>query len=125
MVSAVVVLATLAAYWGVLSIPFAGYDDEIYVTENTHVQAGLSRESVAWRSRPLEASNWHPLTWLSHMLDVQLFGMDAGRHHLTSLFVSYDERGPAPASTSPDDGGLWRSALVAGFSPSDRCTWNR
>ena len=55
------------------------------MTENRYVSQGLSKESVIWAFRSTHASNWHPITWLSHMLDVELFGMNAGAHHLTNL----------------------------------------
>jgi tetratricopeptide (TPR) repeat protein len=65
--------------------PFLHFDDNRYVTENPFVQRGLSWANVAWAFSTLTASNWHPLTWLSHMLDVQLFGLDAGAHHLVNV----------------------------------------
>ena len=76
---------TLAAYWPVFHNGFVSYDDPHYVTENPHVLRGLSWGSVAWAFRTSVAGNWHPLTCLSHLLDVQLFGLKPGWHHLTSL----------------------------------------
>jgi tetratricopeptide (TPR) repeat protein len=64
---------------------FVNIDDEVYVTENPHVRTGLRFDNVLWAFGTGHASNWHPLTWLSHMLDCQLFGQDAGKHHLVSL----------------------------------------
>ncbi len=78
---------TLAAYWPVLGHGFTSYDDFDYVTENTHVQAGLTWDGVVWAFRSTDKANWHPITWLSHMLDVQVFGSKAGGHHLTSLLL--------------------------------------
>ena len=78
-------LGTLAAYAGVSGHDFVGYDDPIYVTDNQIVQRGLTGEGLRWAFTATHASNWHPLTWLTHMLDVQLFGLDAGRHHLVSV----------------------------------------
>src|SRR5881397_309521 len=66
------VLVTFAAFQGLTSSDFANYDDDVYVTDNPRVLAGLSLESVAWAFATAHGANWHPLTWLSHMLDVQL-----------------------------------------------------
>ena len=76
---------TFVVYAPVLRHDFVDYDDGQYVVGNSHVQSGLTWEGVKWSFRSGEASNWHPLTWLSHMLDVTLFGKNAGGHHLTSL----------------------------------------
>ena len=78
-------MATLAVDGQIRTHDFIGYDDDKYVTENRYVSQGLSKESVIWAFRSTHASNWHPITWLSHMLDVELFGMNAGAHHLTNL----------------------------------------
>ena len=80
-------LVTLVVYGGVVHCPFTNYDDNGYVTENQHVQAGLSWSTIAWSFTSIEQANWHPLTWLSHALDCQLYGLDAGGHHTTSLFI--------------------------------------
>ena len=80
-----IVLATIFVYGQIRTHDFIGYDDDKYVTENHYVRQGLSKESVIWAFRSTHASNWHPITWLSHMLDVELFGMNAGAHHLTNL----------------------------------------
>ena len=86
-ISAALLVLILAAYPGVLRNGFVNYDDQVYVTENPHVQAGLNGDSVAWAFTTTDQANWHPLTWLSHMLDVQLYGLDAGKHHSTSLIL--------------------------------------
>ncbi len=82
---AVLVLATAAAYARVASNGFVTYDDPGYVYQNEVVARGLSLDGVAWAFRTTAQSNWHPLTWLSHMLDVQLFGLAPGAHHLMSV----------------------------------------
>lgn len=58
-----------------------------YVTANLHVRAGLTADGVRWALQSTEGANWFPLTWVSHMLDVQLFGMSSGFHHLTSVLL--------------------------------------
>ena len=66
---------------------FLSYDDPVYVSENAQVIRGLTGQGVLWAFTTGHASNWHPVTWLSHMLDVQMYGMNAGRHHLTNLLL--------------------------------------
>src|SRR5215831_12926455 len=66
---------------------FTNYDDPEYVTLNKHVQKGLTWPGVAWAFSTAEAANWHPLTWLSHMLDCQLFDLKPWGHHLTSALL--------------------------------------
>ena len=64
---------------------FVNYDDPQYVTANYDVQAGLTFESIRWSFTATHANNWHPLTWLSHMLDCQIYGMNPGHHHMTNV----------------------------------------
>jgi len=64
---------------------FINYDDPLYVTENNQVSAGLTEKGIVWAFTTFQAANWHPITWLSHMVDVQLFGMNPAGHHLTSV----------------------------------------
>jgi Flp pilus assembly protein TadD len=78
-------VVTLVVFLPVVSHGFCSYDDNDYVFENAAVRGGLSRAGVAWAWTALHASNWHPLTWLSHMLDCQLFGLHAGGHHAVNL----------------------------------------
>jgi tetratricopeptide (TPR) repeat protein len=80
-------LLTFAAYSGVTANGFVEGDDEAYVWGNPHVVAGLTGPSVRWALTSIEHDNWHPLTWISHMADVQMFGVDPGRHHATSLVL--------------------------------------
>jgi protein O-mannosyl-transferase len=77
--------SVLAVYWPVTRHSFINYDDSQYVIENTHVTTGLTWENIKWAFSAGYASNWHPLTWISHMLDVQLFGLKPGAHHITNL----------------------------------------
>jgi tetratricopeptide (TPR) repeat protein len=76
---------TIAAYARVAGNGFINLDDNDYVTASPHVQAGLTWSSIRWAFTTGHSANWHPLTWLSHMLDCQLYGMNAGGHHLTNL----------------------------------------
>ncbi|MGA2033253.1 MAG: hypothetical protein ABSG68_13425, partial [Thermoguttaceae bacterium] len=80
-------LITLAAFWGVWTHEFVYFDDPGYVFENVYVQQGLTWDNVRWAFTTGEQSNWHPLTWLSHMLDITLFGPKAGPHHAVNLVL--------------------------------------
>lgn len=79
--SALIALATCAVYWPVGGHDFVNYDDTLYVTRNAHVQAGLTWDGLRWSFTSATTGNWHPLTWLSHMADVELFGIRPGAHH--------------------------------------------
>jgi Flp pilus assembly protein TadD len=81
------VLATAAAFGRCCANGFVNYDDDVYVTGNRHVQAGLSASGLAWALTTTEALNWHPLTWLSLQADSQLFGLRAWGFHLTSVLL--------------------------------------
>jgi tetratricopeptide (TPR) repeat protein len=78
---------TLAAFWPVLTGHFINFDDDEYVFNNSHVTTGLTPANVRWAFTTGHAANWHPLTWISHMLDVQLFGVNAPRHHAVNLVL--------------------------------------
>src|SRR4051812_19874185 len=80
-------IATLAVFSPVMWNDFVNYDDPDYVTANPHVQSGLKWANVAWAFKTGHASNWHPLTWVSHMVDCQLFGQRAGGHHLMGALL--------------------------------------
>src|ERR1039458_3074002 len=76
LIAVLLALVTLALFWSAASHDFISYDDGVYVTENTHVTSGLSLENALWAFGSGYACNWHPITWLSHMLDCQMFGLD-------------------------------------------------
>jgi cytochrome c-type biogenesis protein CcmH/NrfG len=78
-------LTTSAVFWPVSRCQFVNFDDPQYVTENPHIKQGLTPASVGWAFTSTIEGNWHPATCLSHMLDCQLFGLDAGAHHLVNL----------------------------------------
>ena len=94
---------------------FVGYDDPLYVTGNSHVQEGLSWENLKWAFSSGEAANWHPITWLSHMLDYELFGLQAWGHHLTSLILHALSTVLLFVVLKRMSGALWRSFIVALF----------
>ena len=106
-------LVTAALYWPMLHHPFINVDDEQYITSNPHVQAGLTWPGIVWAFENTEAANWHPLTWISHMLDCQLFGLNPGGHHLTSLLFHVANTLLLFLWLKQLTGALWRSAFVA------------
>lgn len=86
-IAVALVLATLLAYEPARNNGFVSFDDNFYLTQNPQVQAGLGSEGVAWAFTTGHSANWHPLTWLSHMLDVSVWGMDPRGHHVTNVLL--------------------------------------
>jgi tetratricopeptide (TPR) repeat protein len=106
-------LLTVGVYWPVARQGFINFDDPDYVSGNPRVQAGLSLASVQWAFTSLYACNWHPLTWLSHMLDCQIYGLKPGGHHVTSLLLHVVNSLLLFGLLKRLTGAFWRSALVA------------
>jgi predicted negative regulator of RcsB-dependent stress response len=106
------VLAIFTAYWPVMGYAFTDFDDPQYVSKNPQVLNGLSWLGVVWAFTHVQV-NWHPLTWLSHMLDVQLFGLNAGGHHATSMLFHAANTVLVFLWLRQLTGFLWRGALVA------------
>jgi tetratricopeptide (TPR) repeat protein len=106
-------LAVLAAFWPVLSAEFINHDDDFYVTRNPIVQRGLTAEGVRWAWTATEVANWHPVTWMAHMLDWQLFGAAPAGHHATSLALHVLNTLLLFSVLDRMTGAPWRSALVA------------
>ena len=106
-------VVTIATYAQVFDHEFVTYDDPDYITANPHVQAGLTWTGAAWAFSTGEAANWHPLTWLSHMLDWQLFGAQAGMHHLVSVLIHAASVLLLLALLKRMTGAVYRSAFVA------------
>ncbi len=113
LLGAALALLTLAAYLPMLHNGFVNLDDGFYVTGNPHVREGITRASVAWALTANVANNWHPLTLLSHQLDVHLFGLDPAGHHATSLLLHLANTLLLFAVLRGMTGALWRSAAVA------------
>ncbi len=108
----VLVLATCFAFEQVRYNDFV-WDDIQYITENPHVKCGITRESVVWAFSTTYASNWHPVTWLSHMLDYQLFGPNPLYHHLVNLLFHIANSLLLFWVLKRMTGAVWRSAFVA------------
>src|SRR5438552_11037136 len=114
-VAILLALLTAATFWQVSRLGFVSYDDPDYVTLNRVVQKGLSWQGLAWAFGNIhgEQTYWHPITWLSHMLDVQLFGLNPGAHHLVSLAFHIANAVLLFLILNAATGGFWTSALVA------------
>jgi protein O-mannosyl-transferase len=110
---ALLVLATAAVYWPVLRHGFINLDDSDYVSGNPPVTAGLTWQGVKWAFTSTHAGNWHPATWLSHMLDCQLYHLRPAGHHLTNLLLHTANVLLLFGLLKRLTGALWRSALVA------------
>ncbi len=114
-----IVLVLLAAgvciYGQTLGFPFISFDDPGYVYENPHVQGGLTRDGWHWAWTSFERSNWHPLTWLSLMLDAQFYGLNAGGYHLTNLLLHLGNAVLLFVWLRVATGARWPSALTAFF----------
>ena len=80
-------VAIFAVYGAVLRFGFVNYDDPVYIANNPNVRDGITGSGIVWAFTHSFAGNWFPLTWISHMLDCQLFGLDAGAHHFTNLAI--------------------------------------
>ncbi len=110
---AALLLATFGVYWQVSHHEFILFDDPSYITENPHVNTGLSFANIGWAFTTSHAYNWHPLTWLSHMLDVQLFGLKPGWHHLMNVFFHIVNTVLLFLVFNRMTRALWPSAFVA------------
>jgi protein O-mannosyl-transferase len=107
------IIVTCVVYWQVGNHQFVNYDDGKYILENPHVRTGLTRENVVWAFTSTYASNWHPLTWLSHMLDVQLFGLNPGPQHLVNVLFHAFNTALLFLFLLRMTGAFWQSVFVA------------
>ena len=112
-ICALLVLLSAVVYLQVGTHEFSIYDDSEYVTENLTVTGGITLEGFFWAFTTNQAGNWHPLTWLSHMLDCQLFGPSAGAHHLVNLFFHLANTVLLFLALQWMTEARWRSAFVA------------
>ena len=106
-------LVVLAAYGPVWRAGFITFDDPVYVTANPHVQGGLSSAGLIWAFTTGDATNWHPLTWVSHMLDFQIYGMNPAGHHLTSVALHLANSILLFLLLQRMTKAMWSSAMVA------------
>jgi len=106
-------ILTFATFEQVRTCAFINFDDHVYITENQHVQSGLTLKGVTWAFTTTHAANWHPLTWISHMLDCQLYGLNPSGHHLTNLVFHIASALLLFLVLERMTGSLWRSGFVA------------
>ncbi len=106
-------VVTLALFAPVAGYKFVNLDDPEYVTENPPVKAGLTGAGIVWAFTKTHESNWHPLTWISHMLDCQLYGLKPAGHHITNLLFHVANTLLLFGLLRSMTGAVWRSAFVA------------
>jgi protein O-mannosyl-transferase len=107
------VAATLALYLPVIHNTFVNFDDDIYIIANAHVRAGLTWSTVKWSFTTFEEGNWGPLSWLSHALDCEWFGLNAAGHHLVSAWIHVMNVAILFWLLWRATGSTWRSLMVA------------
>ena len=112
-VSLALTLVTLAIYAQVVGFDFINIDDDIYITENPFVSRGVNFNNFKWALTAFHASNWHPLTWLSHQLDSGFFGLSAGGHHAVNVVFHIANSILLFALVKKLTGAFWKSAMVA------------
>lgn len=105
--------AILVAYGQVRNFDFVGYDDQLYVTENIYVRSGISLKGITWALTTHHDANWFPVTWLSHMLDVELYGLNAMGHHWTNVQLHIANTLLLFFILQAMTGEIWKSAVVA------------
>ncbi len=113
LLGALLVLATLLLYGQATHHEFLLFDDSQYVTRNVHVSTGLNLGNVAWAFTTFHEANWHPLTWLSHMADCQLFGLNSRAHHLVNVALHALNVVLLFFLLQRATGAVWRSFFVA------------
>lgn len=112
-IASALVAATFLVYLPTHSYDFLNWDDQSYVVDNDYVKAGVSTTSLAWAFTHSHSANWHPLTWISHMLDCQVYGLQPGKHHLTNVLLHSFNAALLFAVLLLLTESNWRSALVA------------
>lgn len=113
LLGALLVFATLLLYSSVRHHEFLDFDDSQYVIENIHVSTGLKLDNVVWAFTTFYAANWHPLTWLSHMMDCQLFGLNSGSQHMVNVALHATNVLLLFLLLQKATGAVWRSLFVA------------
>jgi len=113
MIVGLLTLITLLPYGQVRQHDFIGFDDAVYITENPWVEKGLTGQGIVWAFTTTHGANWHPLTWLSHMVDSQIFGMSPAGHHIGNIFLHLVNTWLLYWVLVRLTGSRWRSAMVA------------
>jgi Flp pilus assembly protein TadD len=113
LIAAGLAVATLAVYGQVASHQFIGFDDQMYIQNNPMVTAGLTWKGIVWALTTFYDSNWHPLAWVAHMADVEMFGLDAGKHLLVNTLIHAANSVLLFVFLKRVTGVRWPSAVVA------------
>ena len=113
LIAGALAVATLAVYGQVITHQFISLDDDVYIRDNVMVMGGLTLKGIAWAFTTFHAANWHPLTWFSHMIDSQLFGLNAGGHLFVNLLIHVSNTLLLFFFLKRATGASWRSAIVA------------
>src|SRR5262249_51150709 len=113
LICSLLVLATACVYWQVHGFTFTNYDELFLILKNPMVRGGISLEGILWALTTSWFEYWHPLTWLSFMLDCELFGLNAGWHHMVNLVFHLVNSVLAFTVLRRLTGTTWRSAMVA------------
>ena len=106
-------IVTLAVFWQVNLYDFINFDDQVYVTQNSHIRSGISLESFRWAVSTKYFDLWHPLVWMSFMLDYKLVGLNAGGYHITNLILHILSALFLFWLFNRMTGAVWKSAFVA------------
>jgi len=112
-VAAALVLGTALLYWPVAAFDFTNFDDNVYILYNDHLKNGFSWAGLQWCFQAGYSSNWHPLTWMSHMLDCQLFGLRPGPPHVVNVLLHAADSVLLFLALKRLTRTFWRSAMVA------------
>ena len=115
LICAGLLLATIVAYEPVRHNDFVDFDDDLYIIENPHVRGGFSVNNIVWAFTTGEGGNWHPLTWLTHMLDCEIYGLNPVGHHVTNVILHIANTLLCFAVLRSMTGVLWASAFTAGL----------
>ena len=107
------IVASFISFGRIIGNDFITFDDDEYIAENNYIKSGINTESIKWALTSSHASNWHPLTWISHMLDWQLFGANAAGHHLVNLLLHIGSAILLFLFFNKTTGSVWISAFVA------------
>ncbi len=113
LVGLLLTLGTLLLYWPTTDFSFINFDDDEYIYDNPVTRAGLTWHGLVWAFNGIHVANWHPLTWISHMVDCQIFAVDPGGHHLMNVLFHIANTLLLFAFLRSATGAMWRSAMVA------------
>lgn len=124
LISLFIISSTIAVYWKVSQQSFV-FDDDLYITKNSHVHNGLTLKSIAWSFTTTHSANWHPLIWLSHLTDISLWGLNPAYHHLVNLLYHIINSLLLFHVFKRFTCAICQSGFIAVFLPCTRCMLNQ